>query len=65
MNESIDGESQNYIVRGGKYIREHFLWKISELAELVENYSDEALEKMKRGGHDPEKVYAAFQAAKS
>jgi pyruvate dehydrogenase E1 component len=63
MNESIDGESQNYIVRGGKFVREHFFGKYPELAELVKNYSDEALEKMKRGGHDPEKVYAAYQAA--
>jgi len=65
MNESIDGESQNYVVRGGKYIRDHFFGKYPELGELVKNYSDEALEKMKRGGHDPEKVYAAYQAAVS
>ncbi len=63
MNESIDGESQNYVVKGGKYIRDHFFGKYPELSELIENYSDEALEKMKRGGHDPEKVYAAYQAA--
>jgi pyruvate dehydrogenase E1 component len=63
MNEIIDGESQNYIVRGGKYIREHFFSKYPELLKLVEKYSDETLEKMKRGGHDPEKVYAAFKAA--
>ena len=65
MNESIDGDSQNYVVRGGKYIRDHFFGKYPELDELVKNYSDEALEKMKRGGHDPEKVYAAYQAAVS
>ncbi len=63
MNEIIDGESQNYIVHGGKYIRKDFFGKYPELAKLVENYTNEALEKMKRGGHDPEKVYAAFHAA--
>lgn len=63
MNEIIDGESQNYIVRGGKFIRDHFFGKYPEVAKLVEKYSDETLEKMKRGGHDPEKVYAAFKAA--
>ena len=63
MNEMIDGESQNYIVRGGKFIRDHFFGKYPEVAKLVEKYSDETLEKMKRGGHDPEKVYAAFKAA--
>lgn len=45
MNENIDGESQKYIVEGGKYIREHFFGKYPELQELVKNYSDEQLEK--------------------
>ena len=63
MNEGVDGESQNYVTRGGKYVREHFFNKYPELAKLVEKYTDEQLEKMKRGGHDPEKVYAAYKAA--
>ncbi len=63
MNEIVDGESQKYIVEDGAYIRKHFFGKYPELLKLVENYSDETLEKMKRGGHDPEKVYAAFKAA--
>ncbi|MDH7603778.1 MAG: pyruvate dehydrogenase (acetyl-transferring), homodimeric type [Melioribacter sp.] len=63
MNESIDGESQNYVTRDGKYIRQHFFGKYPELLKLVEHYTDEQLEKMKRGGHDPEKVYAAYKAA--
>ncbi len=63
MNETLDGDSQNYITRGGKHVREHFFGKYPELLKLVEKYTDEQLEKMKRGGHDPEKVYAAFKAA--
>lgn len=63
MNEIIDGESQKYIVEGGAYIRKHFFGKYPELLKLVEKYSDEDLERMKRGGHDPEKVYAAYKAA--
>jgi len=63
MNELIDGESQKYIVEDGAYIRKHFFGKYPELVKLVEHLSDEQLEKMKRGGHDPEKVYAAFKAA--
>jgi len=63
MTETLDGESQNHVVRGGKYIREKFFGKYPELLKLVEKFSDEYLEKMKRGGHDPEKVYAAFKAA--
>ena len=63
MNEQIDGESQKYIVEDGKYIRDHFWGKYPELLELVKNYTDEQLQKMRRGGHDPEKVFAAFKAA--
>ena len=63
MNEIIDGESQKYIVEGGAYIRKHFFGKYPELLELVKNYTDEDLERMKRGGHDPEKVYAAYKTA--
>ncbi len=63
MNEMIDGESQKYIVEGGAYTRKQFFGKYPELEKLVEKYTDEQIEKMKRGGHDPEKVYAAFEAA--
>lgn len=63
MTEVVDGESQKYIVEGGAYIRKHFFGQYPELLKLVEHLSDEQLEKMKRGGHDPEKVYAAFKAA--
>ena len=63
MNEVIDGELQKYSVESGAYIREHFFGRYPELLKLVESYSDEQLMKLKRGGHDPEKVYAAFKAA--
>jgi len=63
MNEIIDGESQKYIVEGGSYVRKHFFGKYPELLKLVEHSTDEDLERMKRGGHDPEKVYAAYKSA--
>ncbi len=63
MTEIVDGQYQKYVGMSGAYIREHFFGKKPELLKLVENYSDERLEKMKRGGHDPEKVYAAYKAA--
>ncbi|MFO1063461.1 MAG: pyruvate dehydrogenase (acetyl-transferring), homodimeric type [Pirellulales bacterium] len=63
MAEVVDGQYQKYTVMPGSYIREHFFGKYPELLKLVENYSDEKLEKMRRGGHDPEKVYAAYKAA--
>jgi pyruvate dehydrogenase E1 component len=63
MNEIVDGQYQKYTGMPGSYIREHFFGKSPELLELVANYSDEKLEKLRRGGHDPEKVYAAYKAA--
>lgn len=63
MNEVVDGQYQKYTGMPGSYIREHFFGKYPELLKLVENYSDEKLERMRRGGHDPEKVYAAYKQA--
>ena len=63
MAEVVDGEYQKYVVSSGAYIRENFFGKYPELLDLVANYSDEKLEKLRRGGHDPEKVYAAYKAA--
>jgi pyruvate dehydrogenase E1 component len=63
MMEVIDGQYQKYVVSGGDYIREHFFGKYPELLKLVKKYSDEKLRTLKRGGHDPEKVFAAYQAA--
>ncbi len=63
MDEVVDGEFMKYAVEPGSYIREHFFGKYPELAKLVEHLSDEQLRKLSRGGHDPEKVYAAYKAA--
>jgi pyruvate dehydrogenase E1 component len=63
MGEVVDGQYQKYTVESGAYIREHFFGVEEELKEMVASMSDDELRKMKRGGHDPEKVYAAFSAA--
>jgi pyruvate dehydrogenase E1 component len=63
MMEVPDGQYQKYVVSSGDYIREDFFGKYPEVLELVKSYSDEKLQKMRRGGHDPEKVYAAYKAA--
>jgi len=63
MGECVDGQYQKYKASSGAYIREHFFGKYPELLPLVDHLSDEKLEKMRRGGHDPEKVYAAYKAA--
>ena len=63
MDEVIDGQYQKYVGMPGSYAREHFFGKYPELLEMVKNYSDEKIARMRRGGHDHEKVYAAYRAA--
>ena len=63
MNETVDGEYQNYKAKGGKYTREHFFGKTPETARMVANMSDDDIARLNRGGHDPHKVYAAYAAA--
>ncbi|MBD3168300.1 MAG: pyruvate dehydrogenase (acetyl-transferring), homodimeric type [candidate division Zixibacteria bacterium] len=63
MGEIVDGQSQKYAVSKGDFIREDFFGKYPELKEIVKDYSDEQLRTLRRGGHDPEKVYAAYKAA--
>ncbi|MCL5050534.1 pyruvate dehydrogenase (acetyl-transferring), homodimeric type [Aliidiomarina maris] len=63
MEESVDGEYQNYKAKGGAYTREHFFGKYPETKEMVANLSDEDIWRLNRGGHDPVKVYAAYHKA--
>ena len=63
MNETVDGEYQNFKANGGKYTRENFFGKYPELKEMVSNMSDDDIWRLNRGGHDPVKVYAAYKKA--
>ncbi len=63
MTEVVDGQYQKYVVAPGSYTRKDFFGAHPELLELVKHLSDERIRKLRRGGHDPEKVYAAYKAA--
>lgn len=65
MQECFDGEWQNYLTKDGAYFREHFFGKYPELIEMVADKSDDELKQLADdlGGHDPQKVYAAYSAA--
>jgi len=63
MEEAVDGDYQNYKVRGGAYTREHFFGKYPELEQMVANLTDDEIWHLNRGGHDPQKIYAAYHAA--
>jgi pyruvate dehydrogenase E1 component len=63
MEEVPDGQYQLYSVAGGDFIRRDFFGRYPELEAMVGRLTDEQLWKLRRGGHDPEKVYAAYHAA--
>ncbi len=63
LTEIVDGERQKFSISKGDYIRENFFSKSEELKALVEDLSDEELTKLRRGGHDPLKVYNAYKKA--
>jgi pyruvate dehydrogenase E1 component len=63
MGEIVDGEWQKFSVESGAYVRKHFFGTDPRLLEMVSHMSDEQLKKLRLGGHDPIKVYAAFDAA--
>ncbi|OFV99383.1 MAG: pyruvate dehydrogenase (acetyl-transferring), homodimeric type [Acidobacteria bacterium RIFCSPLOWO2_12_FULL_54_10] len=63
MDEAVDGDYQNYAVKSGAWTREHFFGKYPELLKIVEHLSDDEIMKLRRGGHEPDKVYAAYKEA--
>ena len=64
MEEVVDGEYQAYKAKDGAYVRKHFFGKYPETLKLVEDMTDDEIFALTRGGHDPNKVYQAYKAAK-
>ena len=63
MEECVDGEYQDFKSKDGSYIRQNFFGRYPETAAMVADWSDDKIWSLTRGGHDPEKVYAAYKAA--
>jgi len=63
MNDTVDGEYQAMKARDGLYVREKFFGKYPETKELVSSLSDKDIWRLNRGGHDPHKVFAAYDQA--
>ncbi|HYC44311.1 MAG TPA: alpha-ketoglutarate dehydrogenase [Burkholderiales bacterium] len=63
LHETVDGEFQKYAATDGRFNREHFFNKYPELQQLVAHLSDDDIDRLRRGGHDPVKIYAAYHAA--
>ena len=63
LHETVDGEFQTYAATDGRFNREHFFNKYPELRSLVAHMSDDDIDRLRRGGHDPVKIYAAYHTA--
>ncbi len=63
MEECVDGEYQDFKSKNGAYVRQQFFGKYPETTDLVKDWSDDDIWALRRGGHDPVKVYAAYAAA--
>ena len=62
MMECVDGEYQTFKSKDGAYVREYF-FNTPELQALVEEYTDKDIWELNRGGHDPIKLFSAYNAA--
>lgn len=63
MEEAVDGDYQSYKARDGAYVREHFFGKYPELKAMVEHMTDDEIWRLNRGGHDAQRVFAAYHEA--
>ena len=63
MEDTVDGEYQNFKANDGAFVRKHFFGKDPRLLEMVSRMTDADIWRLNRGGHDPHKIYAAYAAA--
>ncbi|MEX8497438.1 MAG: pyruvate dehydrogenase (acetyl-transferring), homodimeric type [Leptothrix ochracea] len=63
MMDTLDGDYQAFKANDGAFVRKNFFGKHPKLLEMVAKMSDEDIWRLNRGGHDPQKVYAAYHAA--
>jgi pyruvate dehydrogenase E1 component len=60
---TVDGQLQTFAANDGRYNRDHFFGQNPELAALAQGLTDAQIDRLKRGGHDHVKIYAAYHAA--
>ena len=63
MEEAVDGEYQTFKAKDGAYVRERFFGTYPQTRAMVADWTDDEIWQLRRGGHDPQKVYAAYAAA--
>ncbi|MFK7888443.1 MAG: alpha-ketoglutarate dehydrogenase [Gammaproteobacteria bacterium] len=60
---TVDGQFQTFAAKDGRYNREHFFGQNEALQALAQGLTDDQIDRLKRGGHDLVKIYAAYNAA--
>src|SRR5690606_13746420 len=63
LSNTVDGQMQTFAAKDGRYNRERFFGQNPELARLIQGMTDDQIDGLNRGGHDPLKIYAAYAAA--
>ncbi len=63
LEETVDGDYQNFVTRDIDFVREHFFAKYPQVKAIADQFSDKDLWMLRRGGHCPQKVYAAYAKA--
>jgi len=61
--QTVDGQMQTFAAKDGSFNRKNFFGQNEELARLAQGMTDEQIDRLKRGGHDLVKIYAAYHAA--
>ncbi|PPE67046.1 pyruvate dehydrogenase (acetyl-transferring), homodimeric type [Caldimonas caldifontis] len=63
MMDTLDGDYQAMKANDGAFVRKNFFGRDPRTLELVAKMSDDDIWALRRGGHDAQKVYAAFHRA--
>ena len=63
LSATVDGQFQTFAAKDGRFNREHFFGQDEALADLAQGLTDEQIDRLKRGGHDLVKIFAAYQSA--
>ncbi|MEZ1315173.1 alpha-ketoglutarate dehydrogenase [Pseudomonas fluorescens] len=63
LSTTVDGQFQTFAAKDGRFNREHFFGQNEALAQLAQGLTDEQIDRLKRGGHDLVKIFAAYHSA--
>jgi pyruvate dehydrogenase E1 component len=63
LSNTVDGQFQTFAAKDGRFNRDHFFGQNEALAHLAQGLTDEQIDRLKRGGHDVVKIFAAYQSA--